>query len=606
MSVCVAGLLVGVVSATLYEFLKSTLCVMFAVISICVLSLGKVMLSSASLDDVDFDELCQQHTICTFTVGLLLVCWHFLGFHLSLECVGRLVPLPALIALILSAFRASLLKRAPTPLQTLCVYFLLHRLADICWILTSLNKGACACSAIWCTNLPPEAWVAQLVIAATSFLHLLLLFGNQIVCASLAKGPRKSLSMCWYQMMYSFDFGYGILWVARAIQLSYYTAEGSWITTLMAMKAVCWMGPSLLILCFGSTFVFHWKLRHFNADVLRLQQDGAFIAELLDHTEVKIGENWWMHQTIDNKDTRYDANDRLHNWKKGIVVKISGQTMHVAVRRDCVEAEQEKRTSIISTGSLFSAEREILQLPLPSGGLACSDLLQQARTSLRCIDWENITWELISGAPICGPASMTAQASLFKLSRPVRVDETIDFFISHSWYDDAKRKFAALQQIACHFKRMHLRYPTFWFDKVCVDQAKISEALKVLPVHIMSCKTILVLFGETYLSRLWCAWELSTVMSFTGLEQALERVHVHNISGSTTCSARQHLMNFESRVHHAMIPMRRGSCFMSLVCLDGAALKSVSMHSARRCKTWMTVTSSQVLGFEFADLLEAG
>ena len=42
----------------------------------------------------------------------------------------------------------------------------------------------------------------------------------------------------------------------------------------------------------------------------------------------------------------------------------------------------------------------------------------------------------------------------------------IDFFISHSWNDDAKWKRTALDKFCEHFKEKNGRYPTFWFDKV--------------------------------------------------------------------------------------------------------------------------------------------
>ena len=54
-----------------------------------------------------------------------------------------------------------------------------------------------------------------------------------------------------------------------------------------------------------------------------------------------------------------------------------------------------------------------------------------------------------------------------------------DFFISHSWSDDATLKYAKLQQVADEFEAENGRPPTFWLDKVCIDQSAIGDALRV-------------------------------------------------------------------------------------------------------------------------------
>ena len=66
----------------------------------------------------------------------------------------------------------------------------------------------------------------------------------------------------------------------------------------------------------------------------------------------------------------------------------------------------------------------------------------------------------------------------------------------------------------------------FWLDKVCIDQNNIGDGLKVLPVNVMACKKMLVLCGPTYTQRLWCAWELFTLFSFSSFKQAVSRVHI--------------------------------------------------------------------------------
>merc|ERR1712048_1513026 len=71
-----------------------------------------------------------------------------------------------------------------------------------------------------------------------------------------------------------------------------------------------------------------------------------------------------------------------------------------------------------------------------------------------------------------------------------------------------------LSEFTADWRKRHSRYPTFWLDNVCIDQQNISQGLKVLPIHLMACRKMLVLSGPTYPTRLWCAWELLTLMEF--------------------------------------------------------------------------------------------
>lgn len=82
----------------------------------------------------------------------------------------------------------------------------------------------------------------------------------------------------------------------------------------------------------------------------------------------------------------------------------------------------------------------------------------------------------------------------------------IDFFVSHSWRDNAEEKWKKLEEIAVQFKKDNNgRDPMFWFDKLCIDrdQDTYSFDLQFLPYFIQFSQKLLVLCGETYLSRLW-------------------------------------------------------------------------------------------------------
>lgn len=68
------------------------------------------------------------------------------------------------------------------------------------------------------------------------------------------------------------------------------------------------------------------------------------------------------------------------------------------------------------------------------------------------------------------------------------------------------------------------RYPSLWLDKVCIDQGCPDNALAVLPINISACKQVLVLLSSTYLSRLWCVWEVFSLFTFCNKELAAERL----------------------------------------------------------------------------------
>ena len=169
------------------------------------------------------------------------------------------------------------------------------------------------------------------------------------------------------------------------------------------------------------------------------------------------------------------------------------------------------------------------------------ELLKRGRESLRCIDFSNMSLELMK--------TNVGSDATFNLSRPVQKGGTIDFFMSHSWHDDADEKWKTIQRVAEDFKAKNKRYPTFWLDKTCIDQKNITDSLKVLPVYVMSSKKMLILCGPTYPSRLWCVWEIFTLFSFSLQEVATGKVVLEPFtteeSGLTQDSILNKLRGFE-------------------------------------------------------------
>ena len=50
--------------------------------------------------------------------------------------------------------------------------------------------------------------------------------------------------------------------------------------------------------------------------------------------------------------------------------------------------------------------------------------------------------------------------------------------------------------------------------------------VSVLPINVMACHKMLVLCGNTYVQRLWCAWELFTLFSFQAHSVACEKLEL--------------------------------------------------------------------------------
>jgi len=101
-----------------------------------------------------------------------------------------------------------------------------------------------------------------------------------------------------------------------------------------------------------------------------------------------------------------------------------------------------------------------------------------------------------------------------------------DAFLSHSWHDDGEAKWRALQAWGCEFSRQNGRQPCLWFDKCCIDQRRIDEDLKCLPIFLKGCRRLVVLCGPTYLSRLWCILEIFTHVHMGGAPGDIELVQV--------------------------------------------------------------------------------
>jgi len=156
-----------------------------------------------------------------------------------------------------------------------------------------------------------------------------------------------------------------------------------------------------------------------------------------------------------------------------------------------------------------------VQVQIPIGAKEPAEMiLSWAKDHLHCIDWSTIH----SHPLLLETSDANANGiDTFALSRPLRSQEgeRIDAFVSHSWHDDFRTKLAQLTAYAEEFKAAHGREPVLWFDKFCIDQKRINDSLRMLPVAVTAADKVLVLYGPTYTSRLWCVLELYCVFAFS-------------------------------------------------------------------------------------------
>jgi hypothetical protein len=275
-----------------------------------------------------------------------------------------------------------------------------------------------------------------------------------------------------------FQILYGMFGVLSLIHLEggvYFFVVNGWgaggiMLVLLGFVQGC---PILAVLLIGRKQLFNLMGRRF--EEAHALHDSAFIAELLDQAVAKQGHAWWVHRNI--PDERFEEQfDPRRNWRKGTVEKVLENEIVVTlpvVDPGPEELEREHGSGIAyglgleglgqGLGHLANATRlsglwggrqqgQQLQgqtsrarvmpytivhhhhhapnvtrhhFPIASHGLNANELMSKAVVELRCIEWANVTQELMM------PSFKGKIIPLNELSRPVRQGEQIDFFMSH-------------------------------------------------------------------------------------------------------------------------------------------------------------------------------
>ena len=150
--------------------------------------------------------------------------------------------------------------------------------------------------------------------------------------------------------------------------------------------------------------------------------------------------------------------------RKGVVVEVAESHFTVATTDAQPRGLMRRSSFITSLDSAGSSSEHATaaagvghhRMDLPAASISAEQLLGIASSNLRCIDGDKITLDLMSSNTGGG----------IELSRPVGPTEKIDFFMSHSWHDDAVAKMNRIRALCEIFRDKHQRQPSFWLDKV--------------------------------------------------------------------------------------------------------------------------------------------
>jgi hypothetical protein len=350
---------------------------------------------------------------------------------------------------------------------------------------------------------------------------------------------------------------YGLFYCVVALALTAFAFEAngrSDVDLLVPMellaRSLAWSLPMLPLLA-GRDLVYSLSSRFFDRDPESSQCDGTFIAVLLDSSDIFVGDVWWVHCG--------DALDRHQGlWRRGHVAEktedgfdvqlelpATKEEFHMSVRHSLgSDAGTLSMSSLHGVmiekrgeGRRISGKVDLLTAHIPQPPLLMDwkDVFVNARTRLRCVEWSKLTPEILQRASV-------NRVEVHHLSRPVRRGEHIDFFVSHSWFDDEAAKFAQLAMVAGEFRARKKRDPVFWLDAACVDPHNDQDELRSLPVSLRASKRMLILCGDTFAKRLWAIWELFTLYTFCKVD-FLDRLVLRSLDGET-CDLGNRLQRF--------------------------------------------------------------
>ena len=173
--------------------------------------------------------------------------------------------------------------------------------------------------------------------------------------------------------------------------------------------------------------------------------------------------------------------------------------------------KQWRETITSRLGRMFDAHAATAS----AAGIACllgeasvADVLSQAKSRFRGIRLSSLAEpDLADSKP---------NPELFQRALATHLG-SVQFFVSHSWRDNASTKWAALRKL-CEDRAIadDGGEPLLWIDKCCIDQRDIANNLRCLPVFLSGCERLVIMLGKTYLTRLWCIVEIFVFVHMGG------------------------------------------------------------------------------------------
>ncbi len=269
------------------------------------------------------------------------------------------------------------------------------------------------------------------------------------------------------------------------------------------VNAKCFVGIGIIFVISVATVnyltpsvIYTFLSRQFDYSSGRMDIDCSFLAELVLTNYFQIGATYYIQRVSDSK-----LNEIF--FEEGRIV---------GVFNDCIEVVP----ITVQSGIIH-------KVPLSQNLLNRSDLLEWAKQNIRLLQWKDFKNEFLFSSPR-ELKSDEEKSIMYSFSQPLEQGKKIDYFISHSWNDDRVVKVNKLREYMD--AQNNCKTITLWLDKICIDQKNPTQSLQVLPINISSCEKFLILWGESYINRLWCVWELYTLFAFCRPEVAMERLEV--------------------------------------------------------------------------------
>jgi hypothetical protein len=170
----------------------------------------------------------------------------------------------------------------------------------------------------------------------------------------------------------------------------------------MLFLGVLIIAPFLSVILYGRETLFQVMARRFEDK--RRKFDSAVIAQLMDNTNIRVGQDWWIHHGKDLADEYPGIFDHRRNWTRGIIVRVEGDRYAVDVAVEQLPLDigkrhgRRRRSSCPALAHNVGPEpTTLVWIALPSSAkLKAEELLKSAMDNLRLVDGQYVTHDLMA------------------------------------------------------------------------------------------------------------------------------------------------------------------------------------------------------------------